>query len=217
MNIKKIALSMFLATCATPVFATELRSIQLEEYNCEESTDIEVKACLETTLSQSVARLNETEYHFKKAIEESHLTPEAVTNLKNVFNEEKEAYTLYSQKQCNLKVAIEGLQNADANLERLSIICQINAMDNKVEKLTEFTHDIINDYVSSKTSVMETTDKPVIPYPAEAPDGTTTYSNTDNQPSEIVEPIEVVPDSETLTPTDQTPTAVFDTDVEDDI
>lgn len=70
MNINKITLSLLLVACATPVFATELRSIQLDDYNCEESSDIEVKACLETTLSQSVANLSETEYHFKKAIDD---------------------------------------------------------------------------------------------------------------------------------------------------
>lgn len=223
MNIKKIALSVFLATCAAPVFATELRSIQLDEYNCEESTNIEVKACLETTLSNSVARLSETEYHFKKAIEESQSTPEASTNLKNVFNEDKEAYESYSQKQCNLKVTIEGLQNPDANLERLAILCQINAIDNRIEKITEYTHDIVNDYVASKATVTETSDKPVLPYAAEAPDGTTDYISTDNPPiEEVVEPTEVIPDNEALTPAnespnDVTPDASPENDIEDDI
>lgn len=223
MNIKKIALSVFLATCAAPVFATELRSIQLDEYNCEESTDIEVKACLETTLSNSVARLTETEYHFKKAIEESSITPEASTNLKAVFNEDKEAYTSYSQKQCNLKVTIEGLQNPDANLERLAILCQINAIDNRIERITEYTHDIVNDYVASKATVIETSDKPVLPYAAEAPDGTTDYISTENPPiEEVVEPTEAIPDNEELTPmnekpNDVTPDIVPENDIEDDI
>ena len=95
MNINKIALSLLLVTCATPIFATELRSIQLDEYNCEESSDIEVKACLETTLSKSVANLSETEYHFKKAIDDVQLTIESINELNAVFKQEKEAYTAF--------------------------------------------------------------------------------------------------------------------------
>lgn len=44
MNISKIALSLLITTCAAPVFATDLRSYQLADYNCEESSAIEVKS-----------------------------------------------------------------------------------------------------------------------------------------------------------------------------
>lgn len=223
MNIKKIALSIFLATCATPIFATELRSIQLDEYNCEESTDMEVKACLETTLSRSVANLSESEYHFKKAIEESHLTPESATHLKNVFNEEKVAYASYSQKQCNFKVALEGQQNADAKLERLSLICQINAIDNRIEKLTEFTHDIINDFVASKSTEAAPSDTPLAPYDEEQTSTTEYINPSDSGVQEVTEPTEAVePVNEDFThdvqsPDEATPDVAPETEVEDDI
>lgn len=224
MNINKITLSLLLVACATPVFATELRSIQLDDYNCEESSDIEVKACLETTLSQSVTNLSETEYHFNKAIENVQLTPEATTELKTAFNDEKIAFTSYSQKQCSFKVAIEGKQDVNANLERLSLICQINAIDHRIESLTEFTHDIVNDFVADKSPESVASDTPLVPYVAEKADGTTEYINqADPTIEEVTEPSEVIePTPEEFThsveSTDEVvPDSVPETDIEDDI
>jgi len=227
MNIKKIVFSAFLIASATPVFATELRSIQLDDYNCEESSDIAVKACLETTLSRSVANLSETEHHFKKAIEDnSNISVEAANILKNIFNEEKAAYTAYSEKQCNFKVAIESQQNPDAKLEKLSLICQINAIDNRIEKITEFTHDIVNDYVANKTASDESNNDLSAPADDAVEESTTEYLNPENasmeevtEPSEVVEPTNDV-DTTIIESTDATvPDTESDSesDIENDI
>lgn len=210
MNINKIALSLLIAACATPVFATELRSIQLDDYNCEESSDIAVKACLETTLSRSVANLSETEYHFKKAIEDnSNISVEAANTLKNIFNEEKTAYTAYAEKQCNFKVAIESQQNPDAKIDKLSLICQINALDNRIEKITEFTHDIVNDYVAHKTASDESDNELAAPADDQVEESTTEYINPENASME-----EVTEPSEVVEPTNDTDTSIIEsTDV----
>lgn len=223
MNIKKIIFSAFLITCTTPVFATELRSIQLDDYNCEESSDMEVKACLETTLSRSIANLSETEYHFKKAIEDnSNISVEAANTLKNIFNEEKTAYTAYSEKQCNFKVALESQQNSDAKIEKLSLICQINAIDNRIEKITEFTHDIVNDYVANKTSSNESNNDIAAPANDQIEESTTEYIKPENdameevtEPSEVIEPTNDT-DNSIIESTDVT-VPDTDNDIENDI
>jgi hypothetical protein len=223
MNINKIALSLLLVTCTTPIFATELRSIQLDEYNCEESSDIEVKACLETTLSKSVANLSETEYHFKKAIDDVQLTLESINELNAVFKKEKEAYTLYSQQQCNFKVAIESKQDVNANIERLSLICQINAIDHRIESLTELTHDLVNDFVASKSPAAVSSDTPMAPYDEEQT-RTTEYINPSDagiqevtEPAEVIEPINEEFTHDVQSTDEVVPDAVPETDVEDDI
>lgn len=223
MNINKITLSLLLVACATPVFATELRSIQLDDYNCEESSDIEVKACLETTLSQSVANLSETEYHFKKAIDDVQLTPESINELNAAFKQEKEAYTLYSQQQCNFKVAIESKQDVNANIERLSLICQINAIDHRIESLTELTHDLVNDFVADKSPAAVSSDTPIAPYDEEQTSTTEYINPSDASIQEVTEPMEVIePVNEEFTHDVQSteevvPDAVPETDIEDDI
>lgn len=223
MNINKIALSLLLVTCATPIFATELRSIQLDEYNCEESSDIEVKACLETTLSKSVANLSETEYHFKKAIDDVQLTIESINALNAAFKQEKEAYALYSQQQCNFKVAIESNQNANTNIERLSLICQINAIDHRIESLTELTHDLVNDFVANKSPAAVSSDTPMTPYDEEQT-STTEYINPSDagiqevtEPTEVIEPINEEFTHDVQSTDEVVPDAVPETDVEDDI
>jgi hypothetical protein len=223
MNINKIALSLLLVTCATPIFATELRSIQLDEYNCEESSDIEVKACLETTLSKSVANLSETEYHFKKAIDDVQLTIESINALNAAFKQEKEAYALYSQQQCNFKVAIESNQNANTNIERLSLICQINAIDHRIESLTELTHDLVNDFVADKSPAAVSSDTPMAPYDEEQTSTTEYINPSDAGIQEVTEPTEVIePVNEEFThdvqSTDEVvPDVVPETDIEDDV
>lgn len=223
MNINKITLSLLLVACATPVFATELRSIQLDDYNCEESSDIEVKACLETTLSQSVANLSETEYHFKKAIDDVQLTPESINELNAAFKQEKEAYTLYSQQQCNFKVAIESKQDVNANIERLSLICQINAIDHRIESLTELTHDLVNDFVADKSPAAVSSDTPIAPYDEEQTSTTEYINPSDASIQEVTEPTEVIePVNEDFTHDVQSteevvPDTAPETDIEDDI
>lgn len=223
MNINKIALSLLLVTCATPIFATELRSIQLDEYNCEESSDIEVKACLETTLSKSVANLSETEYHFKKAIDDVQLTIESINALNAAFKQEKEAYALYSQQQCNFKVAIESNQNANTNIERLSLICQINAIDHRIESLTELTHDLVNDFVANKSPAAVSSDTPMTPYDEEQTSTTEYINPSDAGIQEVTEPTEVIePVNEEFTHNVQStdegvPDVVPETEIEDDI
>lgn len=223
MNINKITLSLLLVACATPVFATELRSIQLDDYNCEESSDIEVKACLETTLSQSVANLSETEYHFKKAIDDVQLTPESINELNAAFKQEKEAYTLYSQQQCNFKVAIESKQDVNANIERLSLICQINTIDHRIESLTELTHDLVNDFVADKSPAAVSSDTPIAPYDEEQTSTTEYINPSDASIQEVTEPTEVIePVNEDFTHDVQSteevvPDAAPETDIEDDI
>lgn len=223
MNINKIALSILLVTCATPIFATELRSIQLDEYNCEESSDIEVKACLETTLSKSVSNLSETEYHFKKALDDVQTSIESINAVNDAFRKEKEAYTLYSQQQCNLKVAIESKQDVNANIERLSLICQINAIDHRIESLTELTHDLVNDFVANKSPAAVPSDTPMAPYDEEQTSTTEYIKPSDAGIQEVTEPTEVIePVNEEFTHDVQSteevvPDAAPETDVEDDI
>lgn len=223
MNINKIALSLFLATCATPIFAIELRNVQLDEYHCEEASDMEVKACLETTLSKSVANLIETEHYFNKAIDDVKLTPEANTELKTAFKQEKEAYTLYSQQQCNFKVAIESKQDVNANIERLSLICQINAIDNRIESLTELTHDLVNDFVADNSPAAVSSDTPMAPYDEEQTSTTEYINPSDASIQEVTEPTEVIePVNEEFTHDVQSteevvPDAAPETDIEDDI
>lgn len=219
MNINKIALSLLLVTCATPVFATELRSIQLDDYNCEESSDIEVKACLETTLSQSVANLSETEYHFKKAIDDVQLTPESINELNAAFKQEKEAYAIYSYQQCNFKVAIESKQDVNANIERLSLICQINAIDHRIESLTELTHDLVNDFVADKSPAAVSSDTPIAPYDEEQTSTTEYINPSDAGIQEVTEPTEVNEEftHDVQSTEEVVPDAVPETDIEDDI
>lgn len=219
MNINKITLSLLLVACATPVFATELRSIQLDDYNCEESSDIEVKACLETTLSQSVANLSETEYHFKKAIDDVQLTPESINELNAAFKQEKEAYALYSHQQCNFKVAIESKQDVNANIERLSLICQINAIDHRIESLTELTHDLVNDFVADKSPAAVSSDTPIAPYDEEQTSTTEYINPSDAGIQEVTEPTEVNEEftHDVQSTEEVVPDAVPETDIEDDI
>ena len=210
MNINKIALSILLVTCATPIFATELRSIQLDDYNCEESSDIEVKACLETTLSRSVANLIETEHYFNKAIDDVQLTLEETNELKTAFKDEKESYAIYSQKQCNFKVAIEGKQDVNANIERLSLICQINSIDHRIESLTEFTNDLVNDFVASKSPVAVSSETPFIPY----------ISANQSVPTiqEVIETTEVIkPTNEEFTQSVETTDEVHENEMENEM
>lgn len=219
MNINKIALSIMIVACSTTVFATDLRSIQLDDYNCEESSEIEVKACLETTLSRGISNLNETEHYFNKAVDDVQLTPEESNELKIAFKDEKETYAIYSQKQCNLKVSIEGKQDVNANLERLSLICQINAIDHRIESLTEFTNDLVNDFVASNSPVAVSSDTPLIPYISVKQDRTTEYINeADPTIQEVTETTEVIePTNEEFTQSVETTDEVSENDMENDI
>lgn len=164
MNISKIALSILITTCAAPVFATDLRSYQLADYNCEESSAIEVKACLETTLAESLAKLSESEHYFNKSVDDINLDQDSTTTLKKSFEEEKMAYKNYAETQCNFKIAIESKQNPNADIERLALICQINTIDSRIEGLTEFTHDLTNDFVASKSAESVSSDTPIVPF-----------------------------------------------------
>lgn len=223
MNINKIALSLLLATCAAPVFATDLRSYQLADYNCEESSAIEVKACLEKTLSESLAKLSESEHYFNKSVDSINLDQDSTTTLKKSFNEEKLAYKNYAETQCHFKITIESKQNPNADIERLALICQINTIDSRIEGLTEFTHDLTNDFVASKSPESVSSDTPLVPYVAAKPDGTTKYINQSNpKDQEVNEPTEVLePTNEDFTHAvgsdEVAPDVVPDTIVEDDI
>lgn len=218
MNISKIALSLLITACAAPTFATDLRSYQIFEYNCEESSDIEVKACLETTLSENVAKLSESEYYFNKAVDNANLDVESNAELKKSFEAEKFAYKNYTDNQCNLKIAIETKQNANANIERLAIICQINAIDSRIEALNEFTNDITNDFIASKSPESMPSDTPITPYIEKEKNET-----QDANINEVTEQAPVIDETFThpVESTDEvvpsTDTATDETDVEDDL
>lgn len=224
MKISKIALSLLIATCAAPVFATDLRSYNLSDYNCEEGSDIEVKACLETTLSEKVANLSEVEYHFNKAVDDARLSTEATADLKKLFGEEKEAYKLYGEKQCNLKISIESKQNTDIKLERLVVICQINTLDNRIDALKEFTNDLTNDFIASKSPEDEPSNTPIKTEQEQSQTEKTEYINPNDSVSDMnskedEDRTEIIDNSESFThgvkSTDQVPSDVDNEDTDD--
>jgi hypothetical protein len=155
MKMNKIALSIILTISAVPVFASEFKSYQLSDYNCEESSVTEVKACLETTLAEKNANLSEAEYHLKKAINDIQFNNENKNDLKSLIADDKISFKSYAEQDCELKVAVEGLQNKTLNVDRLSLICQINAIEHRVEVLTEMTNDLINTFVDKNSEFVK--------------------------------------------------------------
>lgn len=189
MKMNKIALSIIIAILAAPVFASEFKSYQLSDYNCEEGSLIEVKACLETTLAEKNANLSEAEYHLKKAITDIQVNDENAKDFKSIIADEKSTFKMYSEQQCELKVAIERVQNNTIDVERLSLICQINAIDHRVESLTEMTNDLVNAFVNKNSEIVKSTDTVELKDDAKNND-VSSPPDVNELPTEEIKPIE---------------------------
>lgn len=189
MKINKIALSIIIAISATPVFASEFKSYQLSDYNCEEASVTEVKACLETTLAERNANLSESEYHLKKAINDIQYNDEDKINLKSLLADEKVAFKTHAEQECELKIAVESLQNKNINADRLSLICQINAIEHRVEVLTEMTNDLVNTLVDKNAESIKAPDALELNDTINNNDATKT-TDVKELPTEEITPIE---------------------------
>lgn len=120
-------------------------------------------------------------------------------------------------------MAIESKQDVNANIERLSLICQINAIDHRIESLTELTHDLVNDFVADKSPAAVSDNAPMAPYDEEQT-STTEYINPSDagiqevtEPTEVIEPINEEFTHDVQSTDEVVPDAVPETDVEDDI
>ena len=95
----------------------------------------------------------------------------------------------------------------------------VNAIDHRIESLTELTHDLVNDFVADKSPAAVSSDTPIAPYDEEQTSTTEYINPSDAGIQEVTEPTEVNEEfTHNVQSTDEVvPDVVPETEIEDDI